>query len=107
HLALLSANGSYCRNVQHHWISQANPAAKAMGKFIQNIIAPHPPHPPPAGFGRFWPTGVNQFPEIPMSIAVHKTGKQMKIGISVKALYGEKGKIVGVEATFHQSAEAV
>ena len=40
-----------------------------------------------------------------MSIAVRKTGKHMRVGISVKALYGDEGKIIGVEATFHYSAK--
>jgi hypothetical protein len=51
-------------------------------------------------------TGTSTLPEIAMTIAVHKTGKHIKVGISVKALYGDEGKIIGVEATFHQSAEA-
>jgi hypothetical protein len=78
-----------------------------VGKSIEIIIPPHLRDRHRAGFGRFVQTGISTLPEVAMSIAVHKTGKHMKIGISVKALYGEKGKIVGVEATFHQSAEAV
>jgi hypothetical protein len=60
-----------------------------------------------AGFARFVQTGISTLPEVTTTIALHKTGKLMKLPVSVRALYGDDKKIGAVEATFYPLAERV
>ena len=43
-------------------------------------------------------TGTSMLPEVSRTLAMHKSGKPLKLRISVKAVYGDGQKIVGVEA---------
>jgi hypothetical protein len=52
-------------------------------------------------------SGISTLPEITTTTAIHKTGKLMKLPISVKALYGEDQRIISVEATFYPSRDEV
>jgi hypothetical protein len=51
-----------------------------------------------AWFARFVQTGTSTLPEVATSRAVHKTGKPLKLLISVKPIYGAGQKIVAVKA---------
>ena len=76
-------------------------ASEAVGQSIEIIIPNHLRQRHRAGFGRFVQTGVSTLPEVVSTTAMHKTGKLMKVPVSVKAIYGADKKIVAVEATFH------
>jgi PAS domain S-box-containing protein len=78
---------------------------EAVGQSIEIIIPHHLRHRHGAGFGKFVQTGISTLPEVVTTIAVHKTGKLVKLPISVKALYGDDKKIMAVEATFHPSRD--
>ena len=60
-------------------------ASEAVGQSIE-IIPHHLWHRHSAGFGRFVQTGISTLPEVVTTIAAHRTGKLMKLPISVKAL---------------------
>ena len=75
-------------------------ASEAVGQSVEIIIPHHLRHRHGAGFMRFVQTGISVLPEVATTIAVHKTGKLMRLPISVKALYGEDQRIWAVEATF-------
>jgi PAS domain S-box-containing protein len=76
---------------------------EAVGQSIQIIIPHHLRQRHRDGFERFVQTGVSTLPEIVTTIALHKTGKLMKLPISVKALRGDGKLIKAVEATFYPS----
>ena len=78
---------------------------EAVGQSIEIIIPHHLRHRHSAGFGRFVQTGISTLPEVATTIAVHKTGKLMRLPISAKALYGEDKNIWAVEATFYPSRD--
>jgi len=80
-------------------------ALEAVGQSIEIIIPQHLRERHRAGFARFVQTGISVLPEITTTIAVHKTGKEMKLPISVQAIHGEDKEIVAVEATFHPSSD--
>ena len=80
-------------------------AAEAVGQSIEIIIPHHLRHRHSAGFGRFVQTGISTLPEVVTTIAAHRTGKLMKLPISVKALYGEDQRTIAVEATFYPSRD--
>ena len=82
-------------------------ASEAVGQSIEIIIPHRLRHRHSAGFGRFVQTGISSLPEITTTTAIHKTGKLMKLPISVKALYGEDQRIRAVEATFYPSCDEV
>jgi PAS domain S-box-containing protein len=82
-------------------------ASEAVGQSIEIIIPHHLRHRHSGGFNRFVQTGISTLPEVVTTIAVHKTGKLMKLPISVKALYGEDQRIRAVEATFYPSRDEV
>ncbi len=82
-------------------------ASEAVGQSIEIIIPDHLRQRHRAGFGRFVQTGISTLPEVVTTIAVHKTGKLMKLPISVKALSGEDQRIRAVEATFYPSRDEV
>jgi len=82
-------------------------ASEAVGQSIEIIIPHRLRHRHSAGFSRFVQTGISTLPEVATTIAAHKTGKLMKLPISVKALYGEDQKIRAVEATFYPSRDEV
>jgi PAS domain S-box-containing protein len=77
--------------------------AEAMGQSIEIIIPQHLRARHRSGFGRFVQTGTSMLPEIVTTLAMHKTGKPLKVLISVKPVYGDGQKIVGVEATMSQA----
>ena len=79
--------------------------SEVVGQSIEIIIPHHLRHRHNAGFARFVQTGISTLPEVATTIAVHKTGKLMKLPISVKALYGEDRRIRAVEATFYPSRD--
>ena len=58
-----------------------------------------------AGFTRFVQTGISTLPEVTTTIALHKTGKLMKLLVSVEALYGDDDEIWAVEARFYPPYE--
>ncbi len=72
--------------------------AEAMGQSIEIIIPQHLRARHWSGFGRYVQTGTSMLPEVVTSPAIHKTGKPLKLEISVKAVYGDGQKIVAVEA---------
>jgi PAS domain S-box-containing protein len=72
--------------------------AGAMGQSIEIIIPQHLRARHGSGFARFVQTGTSMLPEVVTTSAIHKTGKQLKLLISVKPVYGDGQKIVGVEA---------
>jgi PAS domain S-box-containing protein len=78
-------------------------ALEAVGQSIEMIIPPHLRERHRAGFARYVQTGISALPEITITIALHKTGKHIKLPISVKAVHGEDKEIVAVEATFYPS----
>ena len=80
-------------------------ASEAVGQSIEIIIPHHLRQRHSAGFGRFVQTGISTLPEVVTTIAAHRTGKLMKLPISVKALYGEDQRIISVEATFYPSRD--
>ena len=80
-------------------------ASEAVGQSVEIIIPHHLRHRHGAGFTRFVQTGISVLPEVVTTIAVHKTGKLMRLPISVKALYGEDQRIWAVEATFCPSRD--
>ena len=80
-------------------------ALEAVGQSIEIIIPHHLRQRHRVGFGRFVQTGISNLPEVTTTIAAHKTGKLMKLPISVKALYGENRRIMAVEATFYPSRD--
>ena len=80
-------------------------AAEAVGQSIEIIIPHHLRQRHSVGFGRFVQTGISTLPEVTTTIVAHKTGKLMKVPISVKALYGEDQRIIAVEATFYPSRD--
>jgi hypothetical protein len=57
------------------------------------------------GFARFVQSGISTLPEVTTTIALHKTGRLMKLPVSLKALYGDDKKIEAVEATFYAPYE--
>ena len=69
--------------------------AEAMGQTIEIIIPQHLRARHGAGFARFVQTGTSMLPEVSRTLAMHKSGKVL---ISVKAIYGDGQKTVGVEA---------
>ena len=73
--------------------------AEAMGQSVEIIIPQHLRARHGAGFARYVQTGTSMLPEIVTTRAVHKTGKPLSVLVSVKAVYGEGERIVGVEAT--------
>ena len=79
--------------------------AEAMGQSIEIIIPPHLRTRHGSGFGRFVQTGTSMLPEVVTSPAIHKTGKPMKLQISVKPVYGDGERIVGVEAFMRAAGE--
>jgi len=50
-------------------------------------------------------TGISTLPEVTTTIALHKTGKLMKLLVSVEALYGDDDEIWAVEARFYPPYE--
>ena len=77
--------------------------SEGVGQSIEIILPHYLRHRHSAGFARFVQTGISTLPEVATTTAVHKTGKLMKLPISVKALYGEDQKIRAAEATFYPS----
>jgi PAS domain S-box-containing protein len=73
-------------------------AAEVVGHSIELIIPTHLRGRHHAGFGRYVQTGVSHLPEVAISPAVHKTGAIVKVQVSVRPVYDEKGKIGAVEA---------
>jgi hypothetical protein len=69
-----------------------------MGQSIELIIPMHLRGRHHAGFGRYVQTGISHLPDVAISPAVHKTGTIVKVQVSVRPVYDEKGKIVAVEA---------
>ena len=82
-------------------------ASEAVGQSIEIIIPHYLRHRHSEGFARFLQTGISTLPELATTTAVHKTGKLIKLPISVKALYGEDQRIWAVEATFCPSRDEV
>jgi PAS domain S-box-containing protein len=80
-------------------------ALEAVGQSIEIIIPHHLRERHWAGLARYVQTGISTLPEITTAIAVHKTGKHMKLLISVKAIYGEDKEVAAVEATFYPSPD--
>jgi PAS domain S-box-containing protein len=78
---------------------------ETVGQSIEIIIPHHLRHRHGAGFGKFVQTGISTLPEVATTIAVHKTGKLVRLQISVKALYGDDKKMMAVEATLHPSRD--
>jgi PAS domain S-box-containing protein len=78
-------------------------AADAVGRSVELIIPDHLRQRHSVGFARFVQTGIATLPEVTTTVALHKSGKLMKLPISVKALYGEDQEIEAVEATFYPS----
>jgi PAS domain S-box-containing protein len=94
----VDATGTICM-----WSGQAEDLlgysrAEAMGQSIEIIIPQHLRARHWSGFGRYVQTGTSMLPEVVTSPAIHKTGKPLKLEISVKAVYGDGQKIVAVEA---------
>jgi PAS domain S-box-containing protein len=71
---------------------------EAAGKSVKTIIPPHLRRRHEAGFQRFVQTGHSRLPEIVTTPALHKSGAIVRLQISVRAVYGEDGKIIAVEA---------
>jgi PAS domain S-box-containing protein len=65
-------------------------ALEAVGKSIEIIIPQHLRERHRAAFARYVQTGISALPEITTTIAVHKTGRHMKLPISVNAIYGKR-----------------
>ena len=80
-------------------------ASEAVGQSVEMIIPHDLRRRHSVGFARFVQTGISTLPEVTTTIALHKTGKLMKLLISVKALYGDDKKIGAVEATFYPPYE--
>ena len=78
--------------------------SEAIGRSIELIIPPHLRGRHHAGFGRYVQTGVSHLPEVAISPALHKTGTIVKVQISVRPVYDENRKIVGVEAMMSRLA---
>jgi PAS domain S-box-containing protein len=94
----VDATGTICM-----WSRQAEELlgylrAEAMGQSIEIIIPQHLQVRHRSGFARYVQTGTSLLPEVVTSPAIHKTGKPLKLLISVKPVYGEGQKIIGVEA---------
>jgi PAS domain S-box-containing protein len=95
---VVDATGQICM-----WSRQAEELlgysrAEAMGQSIEIIIPQHLRARHRSGFGRFVQTGTSLLPEVLTTSAMHKSGKPLKLKISVKAVYGDGEKIVAVEA---------
>ena len=54
-------------------------ASEAVGQSVEIIIPHHLRHRHSAGFTRFVQTGISALPEVVTTIAVHKTGKLMRL----------------------------
>jgi PAS domain S-box-containing protein len=80
-------------------------ALEAVGKSIEIIIPQHLRERHRAAFARYVQTGISALPEITTTIAVHKTGRHMKLPISVNAIYGKDKEIAAVEAAFYSSRD--
>ncbi|HKU05212.1 MAG TPA: PAS domain S-box protein [Bradyrhizobium sp.] len=78
--------------------------SEAIGRSIELIIPPHLRGRHHAGFGRYVQTGVSHLPDVAISPALHKTGTIVKVQISVRPVYDENRKIVGVEAMMSRLA---
>jgi PAS domain S-box-containing protein len=79
-------------------------ALEVIGQSVEIIIPHHPRERHRAGFARYVRTGISTLPEITTTVAVHKTGSQMKLPISVKAIFGEDKEVAAVEGTFYPHA---
>jgi PAS domain S-box-containing protein len=77
----------------------------AVGQSIELIIPQHLRGRHSSGFRRFVQTGISTLPEVVTTPAIHKTGRAVKLQISVKAVYGEHQEIVAVQATLRPSRD--
>ena len=73
-------------------------AADAVGQSIEIIIPSRLRAPHKAGFRRFVQTGRSKLPEVVTTSALHKSGAIVRLKISVRAVHGEHGDIVAVDA---------
>jgi PAS domain S-box-containing protein len=71
---------------------------EAVGQPVETIIPPDLRDRHNAGFIRFVKTGHSRLPEIVTTPALHKRGSIVRLQISVKAIHGPHGEIIGVEA---------
>ena len=71
---------------------------EAVGQSVETIVPPHLRGPHSAGFRRFVKTGQSRLPEIVTTSARHKSGANVRLQISVKAVYGARGEIIAVKA---------
>jgi len=75
--------------------------SEAVGQSVEIIIPPQLRERHRAGFRRFTQTGISTLPEIATTVALHKSGATLRMGVSVRAVYGEQQNIIAVEATFY------
>ena len=80
-------------------------ASEVVGQSVEMIIPHDLRRRHSAGFARFVQTGISTLPEVTTTIALHKTGKLMKLLVSVEALYGDDDEIWAVEARFYPPYE--
>jgi PAS domain S-box-containing protein len=79
--------------------------SEAVGQSIELIIPQHLRGRHGSGFRRFVQTGISTLPEVVTTPAMHKTGRTVKLQISVKAVYEEHLEIVAVQATLRPSRD--
>jgi len=72
--------------------------SEAMGQSIEIIIPEHLRDRHSTGFRRFVQTGNSTLPDVLSTPAVDKSGKIVRLQISVVAVYDDEQTIVGVEA---------
>ena len=76
-------------------------SADAVGQPVELIIPAQLRRPHSTGFQRYVQTGQSKLPEVVTTSALHKNGRIVRLKISVKAVRGQHGDIIAVDATMN------